>query len=255
VSIPPSHLLFLAPLIFFAGLVDSLAGGGGLVTLPAYLAAGLSPTLLLGTNKLGSSIGTTAAAINYRRGRGLDLRPMILPFVACFAGSVTGARLSTLLDPAHLRYVILLVLPLVGWLIYSHHDFGRVDRSAELERSSLAGRTALMGFFIGMYDGFFGPGTGMFFALALSRWGRYDLLGATARAKFLNLATNLSALAFFLHAGRLDLRLGLSMGAASVAGNWTGSHLGLKKGAEAIRPMVLLVVAGLFAKLLWDMLR
>ncbi|MBI3554316.1 MAG: TSUP family transporter [Elusimicrobia bacterium] len=250
-----AQLLVLAPLIFFAGVVDALAGGGGLITLPAYLAAGLDPALLLGTNKLASGIGTVASAANYWRGHRLKLGPLAVPLAACVLGSLFGARLSSRMDPNHFKFILLTVLPIVGWLVHSRRHFGREDRSAELGSSELERRSSGLGFAFGAYDGFLGPGTGTFFALGLSRWCRYDLLGSTARAKFLNLATNLAALAFFLHAGRVHLRLGLSMGAVSVLGHWTGSHMGLKKGADAIRPMVILVCAGLFAKLLLDCLR
>ena len=247
-----AQLLILSVLIFFAGVVDALAGGGGLITLPAYLAAGLNPALLLGTNKLASGIGTIASAVNYRRGRKLDLGHLGIPIAVCAVGSLLGARLSTWLDPAWFKYILLGVLPLVGWLVYSRHSFGREDRSRELGEKELERRSGLLGFGLGIYDGFLGPGTGTFMALALSRWCRYDLVGSTARAKFLNLATNLAALAFFLHAGRVHLSLGLSMGAVSLCGHWAGSHLGLKRGANAIRPAVLLVCAGLFAKLMFD---
>jgi len=250
-----TQLLLLSVLIYFAGVVDALAGGGGLITLPAYLASGLNPALLLGTNKLASGIGTVASAYNYRRGHKLKLGHLGVPIAACVAGSLIGARLSSWLRPEWFKYILLGVLPLVGWLVHSHHDFGREDASRELGESALQGRTNKIGFGFGVYDGFLGPGTGTFMALALSRWCRYDLIGSTARAKFLNLATNLAALAFFLYAGRVHVALGLSMGAVSLCGHWTGSHLGLKKGADAIRPAVLLVCAGLFAKLLVDCLR
>ncbi len=249
-----SQIFFLAILIFFAGVVDALAGGGGLITLPAYLAAGLNPALLLGTNKLASSIGTLAAAVKYQRGHAIRLGALVLPLSACALGSLLGARLSSLIDPAKFKYILLVVLPGVGWLVYSHHQFGREDNSKELGDALVFRRTMLMSLGFGGYDGFIGPGTGTFFALALARWCRYDLLGSTARAKFLNLATNLAALGFFLHAGRVHIRLGLTMGAVSVLGNWTGSHLGLKKGADAIRPVVILVCASLFVKLLADSL-
>ena len=126
----------------------------------------------------------------------------------------------------------------------------------ERRTSHAAARRGLMvAFPIGAYDGFFGPGTGTFFALALVRWGRYDLLQATARAKILNLAANLAALAAFAWAGRLHWGLGLSMSVLSVAGHWVGSHLGLRDGARVIRPVVALVCAGLFAKILFDACR
>jgi uncharacterized membrane protein YfcA len=108
---------------------------------------------------------------------------------------------------------------------------------------------------IGAYDGFFGPGTGTFFAIAFARWGRHDLLGATARAKILNLVSNLAALATFLRAGRLDWRVGLSMSLLSVAGHSVGAHIGGRRGPAAIRPVVAFVCAGLFVKVLVDAVR
>jgi len=251
---PPARLLVLGALVFFAGAVDALAGGGGLITLPAYFAAGLNPVFLLGTNKLSSSIGTAAACVNYQRGHKLKLRHLSAPIAAALLGSFLGARLSSLLDPNWFKYILLAIIPGVGALVYSKHDFGKTDRSGELTPSALESRSVRISLGVGLYDGFIGPGTGTFMALAFSRWCRYDLLGSTARAKFLNLATNLAALTFFLFAGRVQLLLGLAMGAASLCGNWAGAHLGLKRGADAIRPAVIFVCAGLFAKLAWDCL-
>jgi hypothetical protein len=251
---PPARFFILSALVFFAGLVDALAGGGGLITLPAYLAAGLNPLVLLGTNKLSSSIGTAAACVNYQRGHKLHLPHLGWPIAAALLGSFFGARLSSLLNPNWFKYILLAVIPAVGAVVYSKHSFGREDRSAGLGGTELGRRTILVSLSVGGYDGFIGPGAGTFLALGLSRWCRYDLLGSTARAKFLNLATNLAALTFFLFMGRVQLQLGLAMGAISVCGNWAGAHLGLKRGASAIRPAVILVCAGLFAKLAWDCL-
>ncbi len=250
----PYKLAGLAALIFFGGVVDALAGGGGLVTIPAYLAFGLDPRFLLGTNKLSSCIGTAAASLNYQRNQRLDLAAMAPGFAAALLGAVLGATAAKSLGASGIRILVLVALPLVGWFIYSKHGFGREDRSASLG-GALKRRETALALPIGVYDGFFGPGTGLFFALAQVRWCRRDLLGATVRAKFLNLTTNLAALATFLLAGRVDIPLGLLMAAASVAGNWTGSHLGLKNGPKAIRPAVLLVCFGLFAKLLLDYLK
>lgn len=231
-----------------------MAGGGGLITLPAYLAAGLSPALLLGTNKLASSIGTVASAANYQRTHKIDLSRLRGPLIACVIGSLLGARLSAWLNPDWFKYILLVILPVVGAIVYSHHEFGREDRSSSLG-PILEDRLLALSGAIGVYDGFIGPGTGTFLALALSRWCRFNLLGATVRAKFLNLTTNLAALVFFLASGRVNVFLGLAMGAVSVLGHWAGSHLGLKKGADAIRPAVVLVCCGLFVKLAWDCFR
>lgn len=247
-----AQLAALAALVFFAGLVDALAGGGGLITLPAYLAAGLDPALVLGTNKLSSSIGTTAAVATYQRRQKLPLGHLGLPVAACLIGSFLGARAAIGIEPRHIRTAMLVVLPVLAGFLYFRRGFGKTDESHRHTATHLTARTSAVALPLGFYDGIFGPGTGTFLALAMTRFCGYDLLGATGRAKIFNLSTNLAALAAFLLAGRVHVRVGLIMGAASVLGNFTGSHLGLLRGAEAIRPAVLLVCAGLFAKLLLD---
>ena len=251
----PGALALLGACVFLAGVVDALAGGGGLITLPAYLAAGLSPALILGTNKLSSSIGTLISTVRYRRAVKLSLRPFLPVVAMALTGSWLGARLALHVDPSWIRPLLLAVLPVVAWLIWSRKDFGSLDESARLCAAERRRRGLMIAFPIGAYDGFFGPGTGTFFALAFVRWGKHDLLGATARAKVLNLASNLAALAAFAWADRLHWSLGLAMSGLSVAGHWVGSHLGVRNGARAIRPVVLLVCAGLFAKILLDSLR
>lgn len=246
-----ARLAGLGAFVYFAGVVDALAGGGGLITLPAYLAFGLDPRLVLGTNKLVSSIGTTAACVSYQRRHRLDLGRLTPAFVMALLGSFAGASAAKSLDARGIRLLVLFALPLVAGLIYSKHSFGKEDRSASLG-SALSQREAAISLPLGAYDGFVGPGTGTFFALAYSRWCRYDLLGSTVRAKFLNLATNVSALAAFMLAGRVDFRLGAVMAVMSVSGNWTGAHLGSKNGARLIRPAVIAVCLGLFIKLLLD---
>lgn len=230
--------------------MDALAGGGGLITLPAYLAAGLDPALVLGTNKLASSFGTLASTARYQRALRFPVRAFLPAIIASLAGAWLGARLAVLVDPSWLQPLLLAALPAVAWLVLTRRDFGVEDRSARLPPRALARREAAVSLPIGAYDGFFGPGTGTFFALALTRWCGHDLLGATARAKLLNLVSNVAALAAFAAAGRLHWTLGLGMAALSIAGNWVGSHIGLRRGAAVIRPVAALVCAGLFIKLL-----
>ena len=254
-ALAPGPLAVLSALVFFAGVVDALAGGGGLITLPAYLAFGLNPLLVLGTNKLASSIGTVASCVNYQRRHRLDLRGLAPAAAAAVVGSWLGARAATRLGPEAIRALLLAALPVLTVFLLSRRDFGAVDDSGRHKPAALKRRGSLISFPIGVYDGFFGPGTGTFFALSLVRFCGYELLGATTRAKFLNLVTNLAALAAFAYAGRVDWRLGLSMGAASLCGHYTGSRLGLRGGARTIRPVVAAVCAALFAKLLFDALR
>jgi len=248
----PLQWAALAALVFMAGVMDALAGGGGLITLPAYLAVGLPPHLLLGTNKVASSIGTVVSALKLGRGAGLKLGPLVPMLVASLIGSFLGARAALHLDPAWIRPLLLSVLPIVAWLVLTRRGFGEEDTSHRYPPGELTKRGVAVSLPIGAYDGFFGPGTGTFFALAFHRFCGYDLLGATARAKLLNLASNLAAAAAFLAAGQVELLVAVTMGAASIAGHWVGSHLALKRGARAIRPAMALACAALFLKLLLD---
>ena len=254
-TLGPGRLALLGALVFFAGVVDSLAGGGGLITLPAYLAAGLDPALVLGTNKLASSIGTTAACLNYQRRHRLAPSDLAWPTLSCLIGAFLGARLAVRIGPAFIRAAILVILPILASLLLRRRRFGERDDSARHSTGGLRLLMAGISLPLGFYDGLFGPGTGTFMALALARVCGFDLLAATTRAKWLNLATNMSALLAFSLAGRVDRELGLAMGLASVCGNVAGSHLGLKRGAHAIRPAVIAVCAALFVKLLLDSLR
>jgi uncharacterized membrane protein YfcA len=240
--------------VFFAGVVDALAGGGGLITLPAYMAVGLDPLFILGTNKLVSSLGTVAATARYHRSLKFSLKEFLPVLIATAAASWLGARLAVHVDPKWLRPLLLATLPLVAWLIWSRADFGRTDESHRLSARERRRRGMLVAAPIGAYDGFFGPGAGTFYALGLVRVCGYDLLDATARAKALNLTSNLAALGAFLWAGRVDWQVGLPLAAVSVAGNYVGSHLGVKRGAALIRPVVAFVCASLFLKILFDWL-
>lgn len=251
-----SHPAFagLSGAVFLAGAVDALAGGGGLITLPAYLAVGLDPALVLGTNKLSACFGTVVSTVRYQRALKFSVRDFLPSILASMVGSWLGARLALLVDPSWLRPLLLCVLPVIAFLIWTKRDFGASDESHRHRPAELAKRGAAVSFPVGVYDGFFGPGTGTFFALGFTRWVGYDLLNATARAKILNLVSNVGALAAFAWAGRLSWKLGLSMAAMSVAGNWVGSHLGVRRGPAAIRPVVALVCGALFLKLLLDAL-
>ncbi len=254
-SLTTPALAALGAGVFLAGVMDALAGGGGLITLPAYLAAGLSPALVLGTNKLASSLGTVVATIRYHRALRFSVKDFLPALAAAALGAFLGARLAVLADPQWLRPLLLAALPLASWLIWSRRDFGREDVSHRRTPAQRLRRGVLVAAPIGVYDGFFGPGAGTFYALGLVRACGYDLLGATARAKALNLLSNLAALAAFVAAGRLDWRVGQPMAGLSIAGNWVGAHLGVRNGAAVIRPVVVLVCAGLFAKLLLDSVR
>ncbi len=253
-GLSPLSFAALGAGVFLAGVVDALAGGGGLITLPAYLAAGLPPALVLGTNKLSSCLGTVVATARYHRALKFPVREFLPVLLAAGAGSWLGAKAAVLVDPKWLRPLMLCVFPLIAWLVWSRKDFGVEDRSGRHDAAERRRRGILVAAPVGAYDGFFGPGAGTFYALGFVRFVHYDLLGATARAKALNLLSNVFALAAFVMAGRVHWGVGLPMAVLGVAGNWLGAHLGVRRGAQAIRPVVVLVCAGLFAKIAFDAL-
>ena len=247
--------LSLALLVFLAGFVDSIAGGGGLITLPAYLAHGLSPALLLGTNKLSSSMGTAVSAAKFIKETRFGADFLALLIVLAAGGSFLGAKAISMVPPEAIRYLLIVLLPPVAIFLAAKKAFGLADTSKAHTEASLLRRSGAISFFISGYDGLLGPGTGTFLAVALSRLCGFDLLRATALARLLNLVSNLAALITFLCLGMVKVKLGFAMGLAGMAGNYAGSHLALKKGTWIIRPMLFMVSAALLLKVAWDMLR
>lgn len=245
----------LTLLVFLAGFVDAIAGGGGLITLPAYLAHGLSPALLLGTNKLSSSMGTAVAAVKMLREARFGLDLLFILVLLAAGGSFLGARLISLVPPETIRYLLIVLLPPVAIFLGARKSFGLADTSARHSENALLRRAGALSFGVSFYDGLLGPGTGTFLAVGFAKLCGYDLLRATALAKLLNLVSNLAALATFLWLGTVDVKLGLAMGLAGMAGNYAGSHMALKRGAWIIRPMLFTVSAALLAKVAWDLLR
>lgn len=244
----------ILPAVFFAGLVDSIAGGGGLISVPAYLAAGLPPHFVLGNNKFSSAFGTLFAALRFHQHRMIDL-PVALVSAACaLAGSFLGARAVMLVDPGFLRYVLIVLIPAITVFSLAKGDLGKLDRSGSVGPSRkflLAAPAALA---IGFYDGFFGPGTGtfliLFYALAL----RYDLVTANANTKVVNLASNIAALAAFMAGGKVIYAVGLPAAACGIAGNLIGARMVIKNGNRAVRPVFLGVLVLLFAKIAYDLI-
>ena len=245
----------LAFLVFLAGFVDSIAGGGGLITLPAYLAYGLNPALLLGTNKLSSSMGTTVAAAKFIKETRFEADFLFILIVLAAGGSFLGAKAISAVPPEIIRYLLIIMLPPVAIFLAARKSFGLTDTSKSHSEASLLKRSGALSFFISCYDGLLGPGTGTFLAVGFARLCGFDLLRSTALAKLLNLVSNVAALATFLYLGLVDIKLGLAMGLAGMAGNYAGSRLALKKGAWVIRPMLFSVSTALLAKIAWDMLR
>jgi uncharacterized membrane protein YfcA len=233
---------------FAAGFVDAIAGGGGIISLPALLAFGLPPHLALGTNKLQAALGTTLATANYARRGLLERSQLRLGVLFTAAGALTGALLVSHLPSGWLARVVPWLL--VAIFVYVARS-PRVGAAARRPMMRVSVFSIVFGLSLGFYDGFFGPGTGSFWTVAFLGLLGFTLPRATANTKAMNLTSNVVALAWFAFHGDVAWRLGLAMGASNVAGAFVGSSLAIERGARLIRTVFLAVVAATLGRLVW----
>lgn len=248
----PMHFLIVCPLVFAAGFVDSIAGGGGLISLPAYLISGLPVHACIATNKLSSSMGTSVATAKYARSGFIDWRLAPFCVFAALAGSALGARLSLHIGDALLRALMLFILPATALYVLGKRNLFEPREQGEPPFSKTAALCSLIALLLGVYDGFYGPGTGTFLILLLTRWAHLPLRRANGITKVINLSSNLGSLAVYLLSGQVLLPLGLCAGLFSVAGNYLGSRSFTKRGASIARPIILLVLTVFFLRTLWE---
>ena len=245
--------LIVLPAVFFAGAVDAIAGGGGLISLPAYLAAGLPPHFALGNNKFSSSFGTLFATLRYHQEKLIDLPVALLSAAFALAGSYLGTRSVLLVDPGFLRYVLIALIPVITVFTLLNQTMGAHDHSGAVSarrKFLLSGAAALV---IGFYDGFFGPGTGSFLILFYTLALRYDFVTANANTKVVNLASNVAAVVTFMAGHKVIYAIGVPAAACGIAGNLLGARLVLQRGAKVIRPIFIAVLVLLFAKIVYDL--
>ncbi|MFV0680495.1 TSUP family transporter [Ottowia sp.] len=242
-------LLIVSAASLMAGMVDSIVGGGGLILIPALFATfpAATPATLFGTNKSASVWGTSIATAQFSR-RVRMRWPVLLPATgAALIGSFIGAWVVTLIDPGFLRRLLPFILLAVLLYTVMKKDLGRTHAPRHSQRKETA-LACLIGLVIGWYDGFFGPGTGSFFIFLFVRLLGYDFLNASASAKLLNVATNVSAIALFAMKGHVWWHIGLTMAVANVVGSLIGTRLALKHGAGFVRGVFIVVVGALILK-------
>jgi uncharacterized protein len=244
--------LFVAA--FIAGTIDAIAGGGGLITLPALLYSGLAPHIALGTNKGQSTFGSLSALLNFWRAKALDRSRVSISFVCGFLGSLVGAQLVLWVSRDALKPVVLCLLVVVAALLTFRPDLGTRDGVA-LEARVVSLRSALVALTIGAYDGFFGPGTGTFLIMVYVAWLHDAMNRASANAKVVNFASNLAALTIFTYHGVVRWDVALPMAVAQFLGGALGARLTIRTGPKLVRRVVLLVVVLLCIKLGRDVLR
>ena len=249
-TLTPETFLIVCPLLFLAGLVDAIGGGGGLISLPAYLLAGVPIHNAIATNKLSSTCGTTLATIRFIR-KGLVNWPLALPtIIFAVLGSSLGANASLVTGEGVMEGILFVVLPVVAFLVLNpkiFHDHADVPLEWNLRTVLTA---VLSSFVVGMYDGFYGPGTGTFLIVAFTVFAKLNIRTANAQAKVINLTTNITSLTIFLLNGQVIFLLGLAAAVCNMAGNYVGSGLAMKGGSRITRPVIVLVLCLLFLKVL-----
>lgn len=246
--IDPWIYLALTAVAVLTGFIDSIAGGGGLIMMPALLFAGVPPVNALATNKLQSMFGTATACFNYARKGLIDWRSNTLSIACIFVAAAAGVVVVQSVSSKVLALLIpLLLLAVAAYVLVSP----RMNDEDAHERISAAGYSPLAAA-IGFYDGFFGPGTGSFFTTSLVAFRGLGLTRATALTKLFNLTSNVAAVLLFAISGKMLWLLGLSMAAGAMLGGWIGSHTAMRFGARVIRPLLVMLSLGLTARLLWS---
>ncbi|GAA4920809.1 sulfite exporter TauE/SafE family protein [Streptomyces coeruleoprunus] len=253
ISLPVLVMLCLAALV--AGWIDAVVGGGGLLLLPALLLGvpHVPAAQVLGTNKAVAIVGTTGAAVTYARKAPVRVGTAVRIGLAALAGSMGGAFFAAGISSDVLRPVILVVLVGVAAFVMFRPSFGTGPApEGPVRRARIVTAIVLVGGGIGFYDGLFGPGTGTFLVLALTAVLHLDLVTASATAKIVNVCTNAGALAMFAYQGNVLWQLAALMAVFNLAGGMLGARMALRKGAEFVRGVLLVVVFGLVAKLGFD---
>lgn len=243
----PITLAALTAAAFLAGFVDSIAGGGGLITLPALLVAGIPPVEAVATNKLQSTFGTAMASWRYWKAGLVDGRDLAPNIIATLIGAALGSFTLRYIDPHFLaRFIPVLMIGIAMYFAFGPKA-SEVDSHARLAPAAFAlGVCAPIGF----YDGMFGPGTGSFFAVGFVTLAGYGLLKATANTKILNFASNFSGLLVFMWTGQVIYAVGLAMAVGQTAGAYVGSHTAITHGAKIIRPLIVTVSIAIAIRLL-----
>ena len=246
------QLLIICPLVFLAGFVDSVAGGGGLLSTPAYMMAGLPMHSVLATNKVMSSVGTSMAAAKYVKSGKVEWKTAIISAVLSFAGSFTGSKIALVIDQTMLKKAFTLLLPFIAiFVLFNKKDDNPVQK---LYGTKLYIAAGLIGFVIGIYDGLIGPGTGTFLIFAYTIFIGFDYITAGGNAKVVNLASNVAAAANYIIAGKVIWAIALPAALCNLLGNYLGSAYAIKNGAKVIKKMLIVVLVGVFIKLIGDII-
>ena len=244
-------VLLISVGVFCAAFVDAIGGGGGIISVPVYLLAGLPTHNALGTNKLSSCLGTAASTLRYIKNGFVDW-PLAVPSVVfALVGAHFGTRLQLMVDEAYLKYMLLLVLPVVAFILLKQKSFP--ENRGEMAFSLRAAIVWSASLVIGLYDGFYGPGTGTFLLLIFCNLAKLDLRSASGNVKIVNFSSNIGALATALAAGTVLVPVGLIAAVFSIAGHYLGAGVTIKNGAKIVKPVIFVVLGLLAVKIILEL--
>ena len=247
-------LLIVCPLVFLGGFVDSVAGGGGLITLPAYMMAGVPVHFAAGTNKVVNGCGSATASVKFFRSGKILLHAALCAALGALAGGYIGAEIAKLLSEGLLKGLMLVALPVVALFLVLKKDFGQDAGERRYGRRREMLVSLAIGLVIGCYDGMIGPGTGTFMIMAFTALLHMDMVTASGCSKVGNLASNIAAAASFLIGGKVMWALVVPAAACSMLGNYCGARYAIRGGGKKIKGMIFVVLGMLFVKMLVEFL-
>ena len=242
----------VCPLVFLAGFIDAVAGGGGLISLPAYLMAGLPAHNAIATNKMSSSMGTALATYRYAKSGYINWKRALICVICAFIGSSLGANAALMIGDAIFKKIMLVVLPVTAVHVMTRKS---IDSNGEKEYSAIRVTAVSMAsaFVIGIYDGFYGPGTGTFLILLLCGLAGMGIKEANGTTKVINLTTNIAALSVFIMNGKVIYPLGITAGLFSIAGNYLGTKYFSAKGGKSVKWVIVIVLVIFFIKIISEL--
>ncbi|EKQ57500.1 MULTISPECIES: TSUP family transporter [unclassified Clostridium] len=246
--------IIVCPLVFLAGFVDAIAGGGGLISLPAFIFAGIPVHFAIGTNKMSASMGTVISTYRYAKKGYIKLKLAACSAICALIGSPIGAMISLKIDDLYFKILMLAILPVIAFYVLRKRNLNENENVETLINYKTYIICILIAFLIGIYDGFYGPGTGTFLILMLTGIANLRLNAAAGITKAINLSSNIAGLITFIINGKVYLMLGLIAGLFSIAGNYIGSGYFTKSGVKIVRPIIIIVLTVFFVKILFEIL-
>lgn len=242
--------LIICPLVFLAGFIDAIAGGGGLISLPAYLFAGLPVHNAIATNKLSSTMGTTISTLKYAKNGFINYKRAIPCVFFTLLGASIGANLALVISDKIFIIIMLIILPFITFYVLKSKNFENPKPTYSSTKTLIL--CLISAFFIGMYDGFYGPGTGTFLLIFLTSIARVKLEEAAGTTKVINLTSNITSLIIYIINGKVIFNLGIVAGLFSIAGNYIGAKFFTNKGAKILSPIIISVLVIFFCKILME---